>query len=91
MIVLDMNLKSVPVAFVAATAVSALVFSILAVVLSRASAHHGAFVGGCGVGWVRADTTGRTTRPSPMALRAGTPTDQPCWSRGASPKEKEIK
>jgi hypothetical protein len=30
----DMNLQSVPVAFLAATATSALVFSILAVVLS---------------------------------------------------------
>jgi hypothetical protein len=34
MIFWDMNLKSVPVAFLAATAVSALVFSIAAVVLS---------------------------------------------------------
>jgi hypothetical protein len=34
MIFWDMNLKSVPVGFLAATAVSALVFSIVAVVLS---------------------------------------------------------
>ena len=32
-----MNLKSVPVAFLAATAVSALVFSVMAVVLSSAA------------------------------------------------------
>ena len=34
MIFLDMNLKSVPVAFLVATVVSALVFSVVAVVLS---------------------------------------------------------